>query len=258
MRAANHFVILAIVTGSWLTSCAKTEKKDGELASLTNVVTSAKQLPTCSSETISQVYWVEEQDKLYVCNGSTFVEIQGEKGEQGEQGETGSQGPAGSPANSGVWVFDKDSKAIGVLMDARLGLVLFTNGSFASINLATGDFGIRPTFTTDGAMETSQQTTISCSTVASSCAGSCYIYDRAPRGTIIRTGASTYVVATGEEQRVLSGLTEKSQVDLDGTCRDVADDSTLTGYAITKAYALPTGITLPLKTPLSFGFKTEE
>ncbi|HYX37798.1 MAG TPA: collagen-like protein [Oligoflexus sp.] len=254
MRAANHLLFGMTLLGLSIVSCAKKDKKDSELESLTQIVATTSALPTCSRETMSQVYWVEEQSKIFVCNGSTFVEIAGAKGEQGEKGEDGETGPEGSPANSGVWVFDKDGKAIGVLMDARLGLILFTNGGFARINLQTGAYAV-PVVLDGGTMTSSSN--LVCRFTDISCAGTCYMEEAVPRGAVMRTSVSTFVVANGDEELV-TGLTTKRFGDPNGTtCHDLGDFP-LDGYAITKPYSFPEGITLPLKTPLSFGFKTEE
>ncbi len=254
MRAANHLLTIAIVFSGGLISCAKKENNENQLSGVTTPVATASALPACSPETLAQVYWVEEQEKLVVCNGSTFVEITGAKGEQGDKGEQGNTGPAGSPANSGVWVFDKNSKPVGVLMDARLGLILFTNGAFARINLQTGEYAL-PAILDSGTINAAAS--FVCRFTETSCTGTCYIEDVIPKGSIIRTSTSTFVVANGDEQ-IVNGLTAKRFGSVDGsTCTDLGDVP-MNAYPITKPYSFPDGISIPLQTPLSFGFKTEE
>ncbi len=258
MRAI-HLVTSVLVTGVWLVSCAKKENNESALASITTAVATASELPACSPESTAQVYWVEDQSKLFVCNGATFVEIKGDKGEQGEKGDTGdtgTTGPAGSPANSGVWVFDKNSKPIGVLMDAGLGLIMFTNGAFARIDLNTGNYKLPVYITGNGVMDVSPNIYV-CAMTEVTCGGTCYTDKLTPRGTIMRTAASTYFVATGDEQLV-NGAIVRGGSNPDGTCSDLGGDTPFNGYPINKVYAFPEGITLPLQTPLSFGFKTEE
>lgn len=256
MRAANHLFTSAFLAGGLLISCAKKENNESALASVTTVVATANELPVCTPETTAQVYWVEEQSKLVVCNGSSFVEIKGEKGDQGEQGEKGSTGAAGSPANSGVWVFDKDSKPVGVLMDAGMGLIMFTNGAFARIDLNTGNYKLPVYVTGNGVMDVSPNLYV-CAMTEATCGGTCYTDKLTPRGMIMRTSSSTYFVATGDEQLV-NGATVRGGSNPDGSCTDLGGDTPFNGYPINKPYAFPEGISLPLKTPLSFGFKTEE
>jgi hypothetical protein len=259
MRAANHLTITILLLGLSMISCAKKEK-ESELSAITTVVTSAQELPECTGATTGQVYWVEEQEKLFVCNGKKFLEVagsQGERGEKGDAGDAGSTGPAGSPANSGVWVFDKNGKTIGVLMDATLGIILFTNGAFAGFDLSTGEYYL-PIVLSNGKLSTDEQNLPYASAWTDvSCTGTAYISAPAPKGSIIRTAANGFLVANGDELEVV-GVMTWSTTESDGSCNDPGTDVQMNGYPITKPYTLPDGITLPLQTPLSFGFKTED
>jgi hypothetical protein len=209
----------------------------------------------------ARVYWVEDQQKMLVCNGTGFVEItgakgdQGERGEKGDNGDNGNTGPAGSPANSGVWVFDGDSKPIGVLMDGSLGLILFTNGAFARIDLNTGDY-LLPVHSTNGVLAVTPSP-YACEMTASDCSGTCYSEKVTPRGAIMRASPTTFYVATGTETLV-NNATVRAGYKPDATCTDYLGPVQINAYAFTTIYAFPEGISLPLKTPLSFGFKTEE
>jgi hypothetical protein len=255
MRAANHLLTSILVTAGLLNACAKKENTESELSSLSSVVATSTELPECTSDMTARVYWVEDQQKMVVCNGKAFVEIVGEKGDQGDKGENGSAGPAGSPANSGVWVFDGDSKPIGVVMDGSLGLILFTNGAFARIDLNTGDY-LLPVHSTNGVLAVTPSP-YACEMTASDCSGTCYSEKITPRGAIMRASPTTFYVATGTEA-IVNNATVRAGYKPDGTCTDYLGPVQINAYAFTTIYAFPDGITLPLKTPLSFGFKTEE
>lgn len=266
MRAIPS-VIVMLLTALTVVSCAKKENKETELAAISKVASSDAALPPCTNELISQVYWVEDTGTFVVCNGTKFVEIKGEKGdtgEQGEQGEPGAKGdsgPAGSPANSGVWVFDADDKAIGVLVDVDRGLILLSNGGLTRINLATGAYAYGVAMDAQGGLLQSPAKLLECYFTEPSCGGSCYQVkydgiDKTIKGTIYYTGAS-YFQSTGAEALVTNIVVKSSINVTTGLCANIAD-TTVDAYPITKIYSLPNGVSFPLKTPLSFGFKTEE
>lgn len=256
MRAANHLFTCLALMGIISTACAKKDEKEDELEKLTTVVASYSQLPACSAESVAQVYWVEDQEKLYVCNGKTFAEIVGEKG---DKGDTGSTGPAGSPANSAVWLYDGDGKTIGVMVDATTGLVLFTNGGLTKINLSNGEYNYPVGIAADGSLVEGTGNSLQCYYSETGCTGTCYQLKgtvvKPLKGAVYKTGSS-YFVATGAEDLV-ANVVFKSNDDAAGGCSAIGNVP-LDAFPITKIYAFPEGITLPLKTPLSFGFKTEE
>lgn len=259
MRAANHLFQCLTLVGIFSTACAKKDNKENELEKITTVVASYGELPACSPEAVAQVFWVEDQEKLYVCNGKTFAEIKGEQGDKGDKGDAGSIGPAGSPANSAVWLFDADGKTIGVMVDATMGLVLFTNGGLAKINLSNGEYNYPIGIAADGSLVAGTGNSLQCYYSEAGCAGTCYQLKgnvvKPLKGAVYKTGSS-YFVASGAEELV-PNVVFKSNDDAAGGCNAIANVP-LDAFPITTIYAFPEGISLPLKTPLSFGFKTEE
>jgi hypothetical protein len=264
---AKPFVAVMILTGMTVFSCAKKENNETDLASISKVASSDAELPPCTNELISQVYWVEEGSKFVICNGSKYVEIkgeQGDKGETGDKGESGSKGetgPAGSPANSGIWVFDADGKALGVLVDVDRSLVLLSNGGLTRINFATGAYAYGVAMDAQGGLLQSPTKQVECFFTEADCSGTCYQIkydgvDKTIKGTVYYAGSS-YYQSTGAETLV-AGAVMKSSINVaSGMCANFAD-SPIDAYPITKLYSLPDGVSFPLKTPLSFGFKTEE
>lgn len=258
---AKPFVTVILLAGGFWQACAKKENKNSELSSISQVVSSEAELPSCSGETVSQVYWVETEEKFMVCNGAKFVEVKGEKGDKGDTGTTGPTGPAGSPANSGVWLFDSDGQAIGVMVDSSRGLVLFPNGGMTRINLVTGAYNYPVALGTQGNLVDAPGEQVQCYFTEPACGGTCYQLkfgnvQKTLKGAVYKSGNS-YYEATGAETLVQNIVIKSSDNTGTGACDDFAD-ATVDGYPIAKLYSLPDGITLPLKTPISFGFKTEE
>lgn len=256
MRAS--LIATTILVGSGLLSCAKKSKDEDKLSEVSTTVAVAADLPVCSAESLSQVFWIESEAKFVVCNGTAFVDVKGEKGEKGEAGK------AGSAANSGVWVFDADLKSVALLVDPSRALVLFSNGGVGRINLNTGGYSSAPAISDRGSVIDGTDTNefIHCLYSDASCSGTCYqmkgsfgTVEKTIKGAIYR-GAAGYLIASGIEDPV-SGFNPVAKINpISGACEAFGLTGPMDAYPITKIYTFPEDITLPLRTPLSFGVKS--
>lgn len=249
-------------------ACSKTKKAEDTKPITNLVVESESQLPECTAETLSQMFWIQDQSKFVMCDGANFVEIKGtvgetgEKGGTGDTGATGATGSAGTPANSGVWIFDKNNKVIALLVDSSKSIALFSNGGLMALNFFTGTHSSPVALDqTGGSFDIGAAAT--CIHAASDCSDTCYQLNDAGsgillapvKGSVFKSGSSYYTV-TGSETKA-TGLNLNYYYNKTTKVCDSLGSPITEGWAITTLYSFPEGISLPLQVPLSFGTKTE-
>jgi hypothetical protein len=235
----------------------ETEEEKSNPQSLGRTVKTAVELPACTGDLLSQLFWVEDIQAFKLCNGEQFVEvsIKGATGAEGKEGPAGPAGPKGSAANSGVWVFDANGKVVGLQLSK---LVLLSNEGLMNINFSTGAYlDTAALNSTTGQIEEHEAF---CSFTSVDCSGQCYqeaqidgfLDNLTPlRNAVYFTGTS-YFIATGSETAVPVSLQSNYR---NGACTTTGGGNS--GYPITKIYSLPSDVTLPIPLPMYFGLKTE-
>lgn len=90
---------------------------------------------------------------------------------------------------------------------------------------------------------------------ALNCSGTCLLPDKPRENFIFKSGASSYVKASGDETSSTVAFKSAYATDLTACIATTGDGATArskTFYPVTSAYSFPSGITLPLAAPLTF------
>ncbi len=259
-----HLILGSLLAVASMVACSKKESKSEDLkASFGQVVPTAGDLPECTTDLTSHIFWVEAESKFVICNGTGFADFKGQQGPTGDKGNdgttgaTGETGPAGSEANSGVWLYDGNDKLIGLVIDTSKPLVLLENGGLMRINLKTGAYLSAVAISETGSLS---DETAQCYTTAADCNSACYqleyngnIHLNPIKGSIYNKRGVFYM-ATGRE--ILgSNIPLQGRDNPGGICDDLGAPQVGDAYPITTLYSLPEGISFPLTLPLYLGKK---